>query len=129
MIDLSQKKAIMDQIHKRFSNEQIKVLFQCYTKTSITRDKLEKILQISKTRFFTMLKEYRRDPAAFSIAYKRDTPARLSIETEAAIATELLAEKALIEDPDLPIYDYNYLAMRDRLKTKGFTVSATTITK
>jgi len=119
----------MDQIHKCFSNEQIKVLFQCYTKGSITRDELEKILQINKTRFFTLLKEFRRDPATFSIAYKRDTPARLSVETDAAIVTELLAEKALIEDPDLPIFDYNYLALRDRLKTKGFTVSAPTITK
>jgi hypothetical protein len=35
----------------------------------------------------------------------------------------------LIDNPDLPISDYNFLAMRDRLKTKGFTVSATTITK
>lgn len=119
----------MDQIHKRFSDEQVKVLFQCYTKGSITRDELEKILQISKTRFFAMLKEYRQDPASFSVTYKRSTPARLSAETEAAMAAELLAEKALIKDPDLPIYNYNYLAMRDRLKTKGITVSATTLTK
>jgi hypothetical protein len=119
----------MDQIHKRFSDEQVKVLFQCYTKGSITRDELEKILQINKTRFFAMLKEYRRDPAGFSIAYKRATVARLSAETETAIASELLAEKELIDDPDLPITNYNYLALRDRLKTKGFTVSATTITK
>lgn len=119
----------MDQIHKRFSDEQVKVLFQCYTKGSITRDELEKILQINKTRFFAMLKEYRRDPASFTITYKRATPARLSAETDAAITAELLAEKGLIDDPDLPITNYNYLAMRDRLETKGFTVSATTITK
>jgi hypothetical protein len=119
----------MDQIHKRFTVEQVKVLLQCYTKGSITRAELEKILQISKTRFFAMLKEYRQDPAGFSITYKRATPARLSAETEVTMATELLAEKALIEDPDLPISNYNYLALRDRLKTKGITVSATTITK
>jgi hypothetical protein len=129
MIDLCQKEAIMDQIHKRFSDEQVKVLLQCYTKGSITRDELQKILQISKTRFFAMLKEYRHDPTNFSIAYRRATPARLPAETEAAIKAELLAEKDLIEDPELPITDYNYPAMRDRLKTKGFTVSATTITK
>jgi hypothetical protein len=129
MIDLSQKEVIMDQIHKRFTVEQVKVLLQCYTKGSITRTELEKILQINKTRFFAMLKEYRQDPANFSINYKRATPARLSVETEAAMIAELQAEKALIDDPDLPIYNYNYLAMRDRLKTKGITVSATTITK
>jgi len=76
-----------------------------------------------------MLKEYRRDPATFSIDYQCKTPARLSPEVDVAIAEELLLEKALIENPDLPIYNYNYLAMRDRLKTKGITVSATTITK
>ena len=119
----------MEQIHKRFSDEQVKVLFQCYIKGSITRGELEKILQINKTRFFAMLKEYRHDPEGFSIVYKRAAAARLSAETEAAIASELLAEKGLIEDPDLPINTYNYLALRDRLKTKGFTVSATTITK
>jgi hypothetical protein len=31
----------MNQIHKRFNDEQGKVLFQCYTKGSITRDELE----------------------------------------------------------------------------------------
>ncbi len=119
----------MDQIHKRFTVEQIKILLQSYIQGTITRSELEMILQISKTRFFAMLKEYRQDPAAFSIAYQRKTPARLSPEVEVAIATELLQEKALIENPDMPIYSYNYLAMQDRLKTKGITVSATTITK
>ena len=119
----------MDQIHKRFTDEQAKVLFQCYTKGSITRTELEKILQINKTRFFALLKEYRQDPISFSLTYKRGTPKRISTETEVAMAAELLAEKALIEDQTLPIYNYNYLALRDRLKTKGITVSATTITK
>lgn len=95
----------------------------------ITRPELEKILQISKTRFFALLKEYRQSPEAFSIAYRRTTPARLSPDVEAAISEELLREKALIENPELPISNYNYLAIRDRLKTKGITVSATTITK
>jgi hypothetical protein len=86
-------------------------------------------LQVNKTRFFAILKEYRRDPESFSISYERETPARLSAEVEAAIAEELLREKALVEDPQLPISSYNYLAMRDRLQKRGITVSATTITK
>lgn len=129
MIDSRQKEAIMDQIHKRFTVEQVKVLLQCYLKGSITRAELEKILQINKTRFFAMVKEYRQDPESFSITYKRATPARISAKVESAIATELFAEKNMIDNPDLPIHNYNYLAMRDRLKTKGITVSATTITK
>jgi predicted RecB family nuclease len=90
---------------------------------------VEEIMQINKTRFFAILKEYRQDPESFSIAYQRETPARLSAEVEAAMAEELLRDKALVEDPQLPISSYNYLAIRDRLKKEGIPVSATTITK
>jgi hypothetical protein len=119
----------MGQLHKRFTAEQVKMLLDCYLKGTIVRTEVEEILQINKTRFFAILKEYRKDPASFSIAYERETPARLSAQVEAAITKELLREKALVEDPRLPISSYNYLAMRDRLKTSGITVSATTITK
>jgi len=65
-------------------------------------------LQINKTRFFALLKEYRRDPDTFSIDYERETRNRLSAEAEAAIQEELRREKKLVEDPDLPISAYNY---------------------
>jgi len=119
----------MGQIHKRFTVEQVKFCLQKYTQGTIGRTEVEEMLQINKTRFFALLKEYRRDPEAFSIAYERKTPARISAEAEAAITKELLREKELIENPDLPITSYNYTAIRDRLEKKGFTVSATTITK
>jgi hypothetical protein len=119
----------MDQIHKRFTVEQVKFLLHGYTQGSIGRTEVEEMLQINKTRFFELLKEYRRDPAGFSITYERETPARLSAEAEAAMAKELLREKELVENPELPISSYNYSAIRDRLEKKGFTVSATTITK
>ena len=119
----------MDQIHKRFIAEQVKILFQSYIQRTIARSELEKILQISKSQFFTLLKEYHQDPTTFSITYQRKTTARQLPEVEASIAEELLWEKASIENPELPISNYSYLAIRDRLKTKGITVSATTITK
>jgi len=119
----------MDQLHKRFIAEQVKVLLQGYIQGTIERAEVEEILQVNKTRFFGLLKEYRRDPAAFSIAYERTTLPRLSAEIEAAITAALLQEKRLVEDPELPISSYNYSAMRDRLKKKCFSVSATTITK
>jgi len=119
----------MDQLHKRFTVEQVKLLLHGYLQGTIGRSEVEEVLQINKTRFFAILKEYRKDPGSFSITYERQTPARLSTEVEAAMAGELLREKALVEDPQLPISNYNYLAIRDRLKKKGITVSATTITK
>ena len=119
----------MDQLHKRFAVEQVKVLLQGYSQGTIGRREVEEVLQISKTRFFELLKGYRRDPETFSIDYERPTPAHLLAEVEAAIQEELLREKALVEDPDLPIWDYNYSALRDRLRKRGMLVSATTITK
>jgi len=86
------------------------------------------MLNIGKTRFFALLKEYQQSPATFSITYRRGTPARLSPRIEAAIKKELLREKELVDDPQLPISGYNYSALRDRLKKTGLIVSATTIT-
>jgi len=119
----------MSQLHKRFANDQVKMLLENYQKGTIVRAEVQEILQINKTRFFALLKEYRKDPHAFSVQYKRATPARLSATTETAIAAELMREKALVENPQLPISNYNYLAIRDRLRKKGIRVSATTITK
>jgi len=119
----------MTQIHKRFTIEQVKVLFQGYTQGTLSRADVESMLEIGKTRFFALLKAYRQDPETFSIAYQRTTQGRLSKQAEAEIQQELLREKALIEDQELPIHDYNYSALADRLKRKGILVSTTTITK
>jgi len=127
MIIPGKKEEHMGQLHKRFATEQVKVLLQGYLQGTIERSEVEEIMQIKKTRFFRLLKDYRQAPQAFTITYERATSPRLSAETEAAITTELLREKALVEDPDLPISSYNYSAMRDRLLKKGYGVSVNTI--
>jgi hypothetical protein len=87
------------------------------------------MLGIGKTRFFALLKAYRQTLDTFSIDYHRSTSGRLSVETETKIEQELLREKALIEDKELPIHDFNYAALVDRLKKKGIQVSTTTVIK
>ncbi|MFN2243614.1 MAG: hypothetical protein ACK2U2_15080, partial [Anaerolineae bacterium] len=82
---------------------------------------------IGKSRFFALLKAYRQDPEGFTIAYRRSAPAKLSPKAEDAIKAALLREKAIVEDPDLPISSYNYTAIRDRLEATGIKVSVTTI--
>ena len=119
----------MDQLHKRFTVDQVKVLLQGYCQGTMSRAEVEEMMNIGKTHFFALLKEYQQSPTTFSITYERGTPARLSARAEAAIETALLQEKELVDDPQLPISDYNYAALRDRLKKKGVTVSATTITE
>lgn len=117
----------MGQIHKRFTTEQVKVLLQSYSQGTLSRNEVEEILHINKTRFFGLLKEYRHDPDTFSLNYQRRAHARLSVEIEAAIVKELLREKELVENPKLPITGYNYSALRDRLEKKGYRVSVNTI--
>ena len=117
----------MDQLHKRFSVEQVKLLLQRYTEGKLVRAELEEVLGLGKTRFFALLKEYRYDPKTFSIDYERRTPRRLSKETEQEIAQELEREKQLVDDPQLPITSYNYTALRDRLHKKKIQVSVPTI--
>ena len=67
----------MGQIHKRFTAEQIEVVLQGYCRGTIERTSVEETLGIGKTRFFALLKEYRHNPKAFSLSYKRATPANL----------------------------------------------------
>ncbi len=117
----------MGQLHKRFSTDQVKLLLDGYVRGRIARSEVEKILEINKTRFFALVKDYRQSPSTFTLEYHRDAPARLSREVEESITRELLREKVLVDNPQLPIGNYNYSAIRDRLQEYGFSVSVNTI--
>ena len=117
----------MTQLHRRFTDDQVKVLLSGYCQGLLQRAEIQEMLDIGKTRFFALLKEYRADAEAFSVAYERETPGRLPAATEMEIERELLREKAIVEDKRLPISGYNYSALRDRLRKKGIEVSVTTI--
>jgi len=93
----------MVQIHKKFTVEQIKILFSAYEQGHISRGEIEETLGINKTRFFALLKQYREHPGTFSIDYQRKSKARLSGEVEEEIRIELLREKELVENKELPL--------------------------
>jgi len=115
------------QIHKRFTTEQVKALLKGYCEGTLDRPAVEEILEIGRSRFFSLLTQYRRDPDNFSLAYQRETPARIPAWVEKEIERELILERGLIEDPTLPIATYNYSAIRDRLAKSGIIVSSPTI--
>jgi hypothetical protein len=117
----------MAQLHKRFTDEQVKMLLRGYCQGLLTRAAVQDMLAISKSSFFALATAYRQDPQGFSVAYHRVTPARLSAAIEAEISDMLRRERELIEDKRLPISGYNYSAVRDRLAEKGIAVSLTTI--
>ena len=117
----------MDQIHKRFTAEQVKVLLRGYCQGMLDRAAVEETLGISKSTFFVLLTEYRHNPDEFSLTYQRATPTRLPASAEREIETELMLEKGLIEDPSLPISGYNYSAIRDRLAQHDIKIALSTI--
>jgi len=117
----------MDQIHKRFTAEQVKVLLKGYCQGILERPAIEETLGIGKSRFFVLLREYRHNPDGFSLAYDRATPTRLPASTEEKIEKELMLDKSLIDDSSLPITTYNYSAIRDRLARHDIKVALSTI--
>ena len=117
----------MDQIHKRFTAEQVQVLLRGYCHGILDRPAIEETLGISKSTFFVLLTEYRHNPDEFSLTYQRATPTRLPASAEREIEAELMLEKGLIEDPSLPISGYNYSAVRDRLAKHHIKIALSTI--
>ena len=117
----------MDQLHKRFTDEQVKLLLQRYCEGLLDRTTVEEVLGVGKTRFFALLKQYRLNPEGFSLAYRRETHTRLPAWVEEEIEYELMLEKNLIDDSTLPITTFNYSAIRDRLARRGVKVSLPSI--
>jgi len=104
------------QIHRSFRDQQVRSLLQSYVDKEVELRYILDILKIGRSRFFALLKDYRRNPSQFSIAYKRKQKTRtLSPEIEKNILYQLGWEKRLMENPDIPIHSYNYSYIRDLL--------------
>lgn len=117
------------QIHKKFSNEQVKELLQKYLNKAVERKHLQEILGIGKSRFFELVQSYRTNPEAFSVEYKRASPTRsIAPEIKQNIVKELAIDQVAIKDKDIPLYRYNYSYIQKRLKkTYKQTTSLATI--
>lgn len=117
------------QLHKHFTDGQVKSLFEKYSKKEIKLNYILQILRIKRSRFFELLTRYRKDPDNFSIQCKRNTSNyRINPAIEANIIQELKMEKDLIKNKDMPIKYYNYSYIKDLLEQKyGQKVSLPTI--
>ena len=118
-----------EQLHQRFSTEEIKTFLEEYLDDKTKLVYILEILRITRRRFFQLLKEYRKDPDNFSIEYKRKRATRgISKDVEKNIISELEKEKRLIENKELPIRFYNYSYIKDRIyQDYGQKVSLPTI--
>ena len=118
----------MSQLHKRFTSEQIKELLERYLKNEMERKYIQEILGVKKRRFFMLVKRYKEHPESFSIQYQRITPSRISPEIEQNLLKELLIEKEIIQNKEIPLTSYNYSYIKDRLRKRyRQKVSLTTI--
>ena len=59
------------QLHQKFTTDQMKALLKKYEAKEIESSYILNILNISRRRFFKILKNYREDKNNFSIDYKR----------------------------------------------------------
>jgi hypothetical protein len=75
------------------------------------------LLGLKRRQFFEWVQKYRNDPEGFTITYqRRQTSTKLSAAVNGHIFHELATEKALIDDPSVPIRFYNYSYIRDQLR-------------
>ncbi|NQT67782.1 MAG: hypothetical protein HQ569_09460 [Actinobacteria bacterium] len=106
----------MAQLHKKFTDHQVKDLICRYLEKEIERSYIEEILGIKRRRFCQLVKKYDKDPDNFSIEYKKKGATRkISKDIEDSIIKELEIEKKLIADPEVPLRPYNYSYIKDRL--------------
>ena len=84
----------MAQLHKKFTDSQVKEMLQRYLNNEIKGPYIQQILGIGKTRFFALIKAFQTDPAGFSIQYRRQTKTRsIAPAIEKNILKELATEK------------------------------------
>ena len=99
----------MAQLHKRFTDAQLKDMLTRYLKREIEGLHIRAVLGLSKTHFFRLLTRYQTNPATFSIQYTRRTPTRrLDPHIEQAIVRELTIDQQAIQNPQIPLRYYNY---------------------
>lgn len=117
------------QLHKNFTDGQVKTLLKSYLDKKIKINYILQMLKIKRSRFFELLAKYRKDPDNFSIQYERKTINRkIDPGIERNIIQELKIEKDLIKAKDIPIKWYNYSYIKDLLEQKyGQRVSLPTI--
>ena len=107
------------QLHKNFTDEQVKLLLNSYVDKKIKISYILQMLKIKRRRFFELLAKYRKDPDSFSIQYERKTINRkIDPDIEKNIVKELKIEKDLIKAKDVPIRYYNYSFIKDLLEQK-----------
>lgn len=104
------------QIHKKFSNEQVIAILENYLAKEISAKEAMAKLELKRSQFFNLASKYRDGPDNFTIKHKGNAGNRkISKDTSSLILAELKKEKKLIDNKDMPVKFYNYSAVKDAL--------------
>lgn len=116
------------QLHRRFTDDQVKLLLDMYLKKAISLQQALQQLECRKGRFYQILGVYKAAPEKFTVAYGRNRPQhRLPEEVDKAIREQLEIDRELIGDKNTPLWQYNYSAVRDEVRRLGYEVSDQTV--
>ena len=117
------------QIHKQFSDNEVKQYFKWYEDRVLTKSEVLQVLGIKDSRFYVLLARFRNKPKEFSVAYSRVVKTHvLPSVVVKRIRKELEIERGFIQNPAMPIVFYNYAAIRDAVENStGQSLSAQTV--
>lgn len=103
-------------LHKRFSDEELRKVFRRYENGLVDVSYMLSLLDIKRRRFSQLLKMFRGNPDGFTARRERKTINRkINLEVEEHLLHELHQEHMLIQDPQVPIQDFNDSYIRDEL--------------
>lgn len=126
---IKEGKVMTEHIHKRFTDEQVRMILGRYVKRELSSEQAMNLLRLKRRQFFKLIKRYKESHDGFTIEYSRKWGNRkIGFRVEENIIKELEIERALIDDPTMPVSFYNYSFIKDELKRKyGQEVSLPTI--
>lgn len=108
-----------EHIHKRLTDEQVRMILDRYDKKEISRKQAMNLLGLKRRQFFEWVKRYKERCEDFSIEYNRSNEhRRIEKEIEENIMNELKTEKALIDYRAMPVRFYNYSFIKDQIEKK-----------
>lgn len=118
-----------EHIHKRLTNEQVRMILERYIRKELSVEQGVNLLGLKRRGFFKWVKRYKKLGENFSIECVWSNEHRKIIKSvEENIEDELKIEKALIDNPAMPLRFYNYSFIKDELRKKyGKEVSLPTI--
>ena len=106
-----------EQIHKRLVDEQMKAILGRYVAKEMTAAHAMELLGLRRRQFFEWVQRYKSNPEGLTVEHQRKQKGRkIGDAVETHILAELAIEKALIDDPSVPVRFYNYSYIQDQIR-------------